>query len=160
MKRFRHVSMLVVVLVLAGMVVAQDAAPAPATPAPATPAAKVKKDRSPIAVRQRRVERLVQELKARLEKLAQSLIEKQPEQAKRLKAAFQRSNALRIEERMREIAELLEKNTLEKPTLEDARAREKVIIQHLKELVEILLKDDPPIIRFLGQQIRPAISRG
>ncbi len=90
-----------------------------------------------LSIRQERVKRMMQDLERKFTSLSQALEKTEPEQAKRLVEAFQRSRALRVEERMEQIVRLLGDSQLG-----NATDRQQEIIADLKRLIEMLLKED------------------
>lgn len=115
-----------------------------------------------LAVRQERVARLMTELDGRLQRLAETLSAAEPEQARRLKTARDRARQARLEERMAEVGQLLQKQRYDA-----ARAEQDRLIQELVELIRLLTEDNrlrellemEQLLRQWRQQLREAIER-
>src|SRR5436190_22818360 len=63
---------------------------------------------SPLGVRQQQVERMMEELEAKFQNLAQTLKKTEPDRAAKLIAALQESRKLGIEQRMAKIVTMLD----------------------------------------------------
>ncbi len=114
------------------------------TPAPTNPpAAEAKpepkpdeKKVSPLGVRQQQVERMMEELEAKFQNLAQTLQKTEPDRAAKLIAALQESRKLGIEQRMARIVGMLDT-----ARLDTANDEQKLVVDDLKKLIELLLDE-------------------
>src|SRR5687768_10632747 len=68
---------------------------------------------SPLGVRQQRVEQMVEELQRKFTLLTQALQEKEPERAARLKKTLDEAKAMLLQQRVGEIAKLLDQAQLD-----------------------------------------------
>jgi hypothetical protein len=93
---------------------------------------------SPLGVRQQRVARLMQEVERSFLALAKSLEATEPEKAARLVKAFEESKSLLVEQRMREIVNLLDGTRLD--TAGDEQTQ---VVADVRRLLLILTSDDP-----------------
>ncbi len=94
---------------------------------------------SPLGVRQQRVKRMLTDLESKFAELAEELAAEQPEQAEKLKEAFQQSKELLLMQRMDEITKLLDRTKFESATDE-----QNDIITDLKGLIDLLLYEEDP----------------
>ncbi|MFT5495771.1 MAG: hypothetical protein ACI9TH_001164 [Kiritimatiellia bacterium] len=92
---------------------------------------------TPLGVRQARVERMMRELERKFTALASALEKTEKEQADRLIKAFHESKKMLIEDRMKEIAGLLDDAKLEKAAVE-----QEAVLGDLKSLLELLLTEE------------------
>ena len=92
---------------------------------------------SALGVRQQRVKRLMLDLERKFSELASKLEAEQPDQAKKLTEAFQRSKELLMQQRMDEITGLLNSQKLE-----SASDGQSEIVGDIKNLISILLEEE------------------
>lgn len=109
--------------------------PAAGNPTAAEPKQDEKKV-SPLGVRQQQVERMMEELEAKFQNLAQTLQKTEPDRAAKLIAALQESRKLGIEQRMARIVGMLDTARLDTATDE-----QKLVVDDLKKLIELLLDE-------------------
>jgi DNA repair exonuclease SbcCD ATPase subunit len=95
------------------------------------------KDSTGLGVRQQQVEQMMQRFESRFRDLAEKLEATEPERAKRLVEALQKSREMLLEQRMSEITKLLN-NT----KLTDATAEQQAVLDDLKSLIQLLLAED------------------
>jgi DNA repair exonuclease SbcCD ATPase subunit len=114
-------------------------APAPTNPPTIGEKAETKQDNkqiSALGVRQQQVERMMEELEAKFQNLAQTLQKTEPDRAAKLIAALQESRKLGIEQRMARIVGMLDTARLDTATDE-----QKLVVDDLKKLIELLLDE-------------------
>lgn len=104
---------------------------------------------SPLGVRQQQVERMMEELEAKFQNLAQTLQKTEPDRAAKLIAALQESRKLGIEQRMARIVGLLDQARLDSATQE-----QKLVVDDLKRLIELLLDESTDKDRALDEAER------
>ena len=92
---------------------------------------------SGLGVRQQHVQRLMQQLEEKLLSLTQSLSAKDPQRAARLQKTLLESKQLSLEQRMANIARMLDDARLDKATDE-----QKHVLKDLERLAEVLLGED------------------
>jgi hypothetical protein len=104
------------------------------------PAAEVESNpsgESELGVRQERVTRMMQELDDQLRALSETLAKTQPQQAERLRRAYEKSRENLLYGRMMEIEKLLNASRLE-----SASKEQKGIINDLQSLIDTLIKEE------------------
>ncbi|MEZ5303281.1 MAG: hypothetical protein R3F11_21960 [Verrucomicrobiales bacterium] len=107
-------------------------------PAPEAAEANAAADQaSPLGVRQERVRRMLGDLEKALTELSRKLEAEEPDQAARLRTAFQKAKEYLLGSRMEEIAALLNASALESAT-----AEQKEISGDIESLIELLLRDE------------------
>ena len=116
---------------------AEPPSAAPAAAASEAPAPKGERRPSPLGVRQQRVERMMDDLQQRFQRLSQTLEETEPDRAKRLIETLQQSKQLQIQQRMQKIAQMLDETRLD-----SASGEQKQIIADLRALIAMLLEDE------------------
>lgn len=130
--------------------VAPAAAPTPAVkPAPAAPAAPAEKiDSASASIRQERVISMMTELEEKFIKLASTLEKTEPEQAKKLRTALNKSKQELIQPRMKTIVEKMKANEFEYVVEVDGKRVTRTIMQDqedivnsLKQLAQLLTED-------------------
>ena len=111
------------------------AQPASAPPV-VTPTTGVSVDASPLGVRQQRVTRMMGELERRFLALAKSLEQSEPERSAKLVKAFEESKSLLVEQRMSQIASLLDK-----AKLDNAGQEQQQVLEDVRKLIAILINE-------------------
>jgi len=127
--------------------IAADEAKAPAPAAKAAPAAE-KADGASVSIRQDRVVHMMAELEEKFIKLASVLEKTEPDQAKRLRTALNKSKQELIQPRMKTIVEKMKAGEFEYTTEVDGKRVTRTIMQDqedivnkLKELAQLLTED-------------------
>ena len=92
---------------------------------------------SPLGARQQRIKRLLNDLEAKFTELAAKLEEEQPDQAKKLREAFNQSKELLLAQRMDEITALLDGAKFESATDEQGE-----VVTDLRALLDLLLYEE------------------
>ncbi len=102
----------------------------------AQPTADAPIETSPLGVRQQRVTRMMGELERRFLALAKSLEQSEPERAAKLVKAFEESKSLLVEQRMSQIAGLLDK-----AKLDNAGQEQQQVLEDVRKLIAILINE-------------------
>jgi hypothetical protein len=92
---------------------------------------------SALGVRQQRVERMMEDVERKFKSLAQTLQESEPQRAERLVKTLQQAKQMLIQQRMGQIAKLLDESRLDSATGEQRQ-----ILADVQALIELLLEDD------------------
>jgi len=92
--------------------------------------------KTPLGVRQQRVERLMEDLERKFKVLAQTLQQSEPERAERIVKTLQESKQLLVQQRMAEIVKLLDQSQLEGATTGQGQ-----VLLDIKKLIGLLLDE-------------------
>jgi len=136
--KLNHLALWSVLLVMAMQAAALTAAEEPEEP--------LAKPTSALGVRQDHVKRMMQDLEQKFVDLARTLEKTEPAQAKRLIDALGQSKQTLIENRMGQIAALLNETRFDNATEEQKR-----VVADLKRLIKILLDDDKDYEKLLAE---------
>ena len=134
----RVIAVAVLAAIFATMIASQSLfARTPTSPDERGLAASDSKSTTRLGIGQAGVRRMMLELEHKLESLAATLAKTEPDQAKRLGDALRESKKMLLADRMAHIAKLLNETQLKK-----ASEQQKVLIDELKKLVEILATEE------------------
>ena len=104
---------------------------------PASPRAESVSGDSPLAIRQERVRRLMQEIPPKLLDLSRGLESIEPQRARRLQEVISRLQQMRMDQQMDEIARLLASEKLDA-----AGGKQQKILTQIQEIIDLLLAED------------------